>query len=377
MSSLFLPDLGCVLASSLHYVHNTGTERTLFPCVNQRCRCSGVFFKDYGGRSSVLKLRVWVHRHAATALSERDAARVCAYFRAAVPKMFLVFMPDWTIVEGCAPTGAGVESVTFKADASMIGDGYWDIVFRPQRITGDDGHVRVKAVLGVNVVLSRSFEVRSKISDWMMLQHVPAGASRAHVETMLRSFRVPKPTVVYIGPSDDANSVPTAFVRFANRTLAATAYETIIKRATKTPTLIMPSLIVSLRHVPPPDEDMEKFLMMVRVPEASTSVPGTFQQVAAAAAAPDVPVVLPLAIDVAKYPDPIDTTTCQGGDKDVAVVLPVPMPDINFWSFAADLYLGCEAFDDDDDPCFSPCISPCPTLGLFQLTPLSASDIEL
>jgi len=223
-------------------------ERAMYPCVRRECACAGVFFKDHGGASSKLRLRVWIESTPATTTSNPTcpptaAASVSPDAAKRLADVFRTRKPEATLFPGGDTPSeviSSTESRTWAPDANRLGGGVWDITFRPSRITGDATLAQIKVTLGVNELYTPGFEVRTKPSDWLLLQRIPATWKEADVRAFVAECADKKPCAVVIRrdtvlpaagagagagagspkASSDAAAALCAFVRFANRPAA-------------------------------------------------------------------------------------------------------------------------------------------------------------
>lgn len=361
---MHLPDVGCELAASLRYVHGDGQERALFPCVLKRCCCAGVFFTCVGATACV-QLRVWVQApHGVT--PEVDTL---------VSRLFRRTKPEWALIYSTVTGESVCEQHShevyvrrvFEPDATRLGGGVWVFSCRPVRVTGDDLTARLQVTFGSNVLSTGGFEVRSKITNWLLLQHVPCSATKNDVLSACVKFRPMDVVFVRGCERSSRTNLQSVLLKFANRTETLTTYETFTarrtqRRATFCPT---PSYITSvsrmhvaeargcaslLSQLAVPETDVEHRLVQLRYPTSTRATPRATEGV-----------VLPTTVDLAAYSSAsaVDCPQAEELDHDDhdAVVLPLPTLDI--------LYL--------PDASSSPCSSPVPTasdLLSFDLTPL-------
>jgi len=262
----FLPDFNCILVASLCHVDPQLGERPLYPCVRKECACAGVFYKDHGGKASRLRLRVWVESTEAPSATQPSsssststsstptsagvdhvspvvAERIVALFRSRQPEVTLHYGGDTP-----AESIASPDTASFVEDSERLGGGVWEVTFRPTRITGETSLAQLEVVTGVNELWTPGFEVRTKPSNWLLLQKLPCDWDTAAVATFVAACggsKAPSAIVVRdvgataVDTRSGAGAVPekgtakVAFVRFGNRTEACgvlSGFKKLVKR---------------------------------------------------------------------------------------------------------------------------------------------------
>lgn len=192
---------------SFSYMEANGNARDLYPCLRDGCSCAGVFYKDFGGTSSSIRITVSL-----------DASRVDPSRVDAVCEQFRLGAPDVDFVYTCASPGqtgseirqgfvvksywvegdarpviggggggggaASSDSVSSASSSSSLG-GSWILLVRPKHIT-NQGLAQLRVAVGPNMVWSDAFEVRTKPSEWLLLQTLPAAWGEAEVRECIR-----------------------------------------------------------------------------------------------------------------------------------------------------------------------------------------------
>ena len=241
----------------------------MFPCVREQCSCAGVFFKDFGGVNCVLRLRVWVENttpaldatssapssstdsHCSSSSSSSPspaclassvpaeiAAHLAAYFPARRPEVTISYNNTAT-PSLSEPSAASADGFAFATDCTRLGGGVWEVTFRPRSITGEGLLAQVKAVVGCNAIYTAGFEVRTKASEWVLLQHLPPAVTVADVKAMLTRVSAPAPVSTVVHAACDGTAA--AFVRFSSRTHSAAAFHNVKMHVRRTSTPLFPA----------------------------------------------------------------------------------------------------------------------------------------
>jgi hypothetical protein len=236
--------LGCRLVVTLWFKDEFGYERPMYPCVRSACACAGVFYKDYGGKECVLVVRVGIeyaqqerNRAASSLTWHMDASRMPALVASDVSAYFARTRPIVTICT-CRfaasiqrQLGQRVDNACtchFYKDKTLVGGGIWEIVCRPSETTPDGTYSRVDVQVGPNAALTSLFEVRTKATEWILLQHLPEQTSESSLRVLLTRMGVSEPSTVVIQRTEHDTRL-VAVIRYGNRALAGKAY-TSIKR---------------------------------------------------------------------------------------------------------------------------------------------------
>lgn len=147
----------------------------LHPCVLKTCSCAGVCYVNLQG--CCLLVTVWVEKTDAAA--ETDAAAKT------MAEAAMRCCPDVSLLYSGAGEGAGTRTPATVLKSVLVPDlgagvlgQKWQIIFRTSTLTMGRmlAQVRVE-VPGGNVVHTAPFEVRSKPSEWVLLQRSVAMAA--------------------------------------------------------------------------------------------------------------------------------------------------------------------------------------------------------
>jgi len=179
----FFPDAGARLTVRLGAVM-AGHKRDLHTCLKDGCACEGVFYKDFNCLKSAMLAVVSLHvtRVGADGAPARPAAAVVAAWkalRASEPNVQVRYNGEFApvVVSTCewVPICASDEAATAGMSvAERRVAGAWHVTFRPTTVTDRlNAMCCARVSVGFNIVDSGAFEIRTKPSEWMVLEGLP------------------------------------------------------------------------------------------------------------------------------------------------------------------------------------------------------------
>lgn len=265
-----------------------GAARDLYPCFRSGCKCSGIFYKDFFCAKSKLVAVVGFDVRGTSTPNDVDALN--AHFKS--QKVSLQLQYGDKLQSGCVrtckwvPASASSTSqlrsapLSNPASAWVSVGGEWHVTLRPKQLPLFGQLVNCVVTLGrltspysphsaspssvvaKNSVTSNPFEIRTKPSEWLSFEGLPACWDTAKVSQFLRNptgseVCMPTPAALHVH-LDGLVGTGYAFAKFSRRTTARDAMMAFTAAVSSLPSDtfakgVVVSMIPSMNRIVPDD----------------------------------------------------------------------------------------------------------------------------
>ncbi len=170
----------CTLAAS----DKGDTVRSLHPCCKADCNCAGIWYGAFGSAKRQLVLRIDLLSQAASSSADVEQQNCIEAFQKCPPALHMEYRDTSTgnIVHSEFVSQAQMQWIWAVGDEGAVlpARGWWRVSFRPdpERLTSSTLAYACVEIATHNRVTSAPFEVRTKPSEWVLVNGLPSGVDQ-------------------------------------------------------------------------------------------------------------------------------------------------------------------------------------------------------